>query len=75
MADHGNPNSLSDIGVGVLCIKTAVRGAWLNVLINAKSLDDTVWANNIVSQARALLAKNHPLCDEIVNGIEEKLSA
>ena len=39
MAEKGNPNSLSDVAVGVLCIKTAVRGAWLNVLINAKDLE------------------------------------
>ncbi|PHX92802.1 MAG: glutamate formimidoyltransferase [Flavobacteriales bacterium] len=75
MAEHGNPNSLSDVGVGILCIKTAVRGAWLNVLINAKNLDDTEWASNIVSKARTLLAKNHSMCDEIVNEIEKKLSA
>jgi glutamate formiminotransferase/formiminotetrahydrofolate cyclodeaminase len=75
MADHGNPNSLSDVGVGALCIKTAVRGAWLNVLINAQGLSDKVWAENIVSEARALLSKNHTACDEIILGIEAKLGA
>ena len=75
MADHGNPNSLSDVGVGALCIKTAVRGAWLNVLINAQGLSDKVWAENIVSEARELLSKNHAACDEIILGIEAKLSA
>lgn len=75
MADHGNPNSLSDVGVGVLCIKTAVRGAWLNVLINAQGLSDKPWADNIVAEAKALLAKNHAACDEIILGIEAKLSA
>ena len=73
MANNGNQNSLSDVGVGAICIKTAVRGAWLNVLINAKGLTDQVWAKTIVNQARTLLAQNHTLCDEIVNGIEEKI--
>ena len=73
MASNGNQNSLSDVGVGAICIKTAVRGAWLNVLINAKGLTDKVWAKNIVEQARTLLAENHKLCDEIVIGIEERL--
>lgn len=73
MAKNGNQNSLSDVGVGAICIKTAVRGAWLNVLINAKGLTDKVWAKNIVDQARTLLAENHTLCDEIVKGIEERL--
>lgn len=75
MAEHGNPNSLSDVGVGALCIKTAVRGAWLNVLINAQGLSDKPWADNIVAEAKALLAKNHVACDEIILGIEAKLSA
>lgn len=75
MAEHGNPNSLSDVGVGALCIKTAVRGAWLNVLINAQGLSDKSWADNIVAEAKALLAKNHAACDEIILGIEAKLGA
>ena len=75
MAEHGNPNSLSDVGVGALCIKTAVRGAWLNVLINAQGLADKPWADNIVAEAKALLATNHVACDEIILGIEAKLSA
>jgi formiminotetrahydrofolate cyclodeaminase len=73
MAKNGNQNSLSDVGVGAICIKTAVRGAWLNVLINAKGLTDQVWAKNIIEQARTLLAQNHTLCDEIVIGIEREL--
>jgi glutamate formiminotransferase/formiminotetrahydrofolate cyclodeaminase len=73
MAEHGNPNSLSDVGVGALCIKTAVRGAWLNVLINAQGLSDKTWAENIVAEARALLAKNHAACDEIILKIEAQI--
>ena len=74
MAANGNQNSLSDVGVGAICIKTAVRGAWLNVLINANGLSDKVWAAEIVEKAKNLLAENHKLCDEIVNGIEQKLA-
>jgi glutamate formiminotransferase / formiminotetrahydrofolate cyclodeaminase len=72
MAEKGNPNSLSDVAVGVLCIKTAVRGAWLNVLINAKDLEDRAWADDIVSKAQALLKANHSECDVIVNAIENQ---
>ena len=73
MATNGNQNSLSDVGVGAICIKTAVRGAWLNVLINAKGLNDKDWAAEIVAKAKSLLEENHKLCDEIVNDIEAKL--
>ncbi len=72
MAQKGNPNSLSDVAVGVLCIKTAVRGAWLNVLINAKDLEDRAWAEAIVKKAEKLLKDNHSECDAIVNEIEKQ---
>ncbi len=72
MAEKGNPNSLSDVAVGVLCIKTAVRGAWLNVLINAKDLEDRAWAADMVKKAEKLLKDNHSECDAIVNEIEKQ---
>ena len=73
MSEKGNPNSLSDVGVAVICIKTAVRGAWFNVLINAKGLDDRKFADKIVSDAKQLLQKNHSECDIIANDIENRL--
>jgi glutamate formiminotransferase/formiminotetrahydrofolate cyclodeaminase len=60
MATIGNPNSLSDAGVGALCARTAVYGAYLNVLINAGGLSDKVYANDMINQAKVILenAKN-----------------
>lgn len=40
MVEHGNPNSISDAGVGALCVEAAVKGAVLNVKINASTLED-----------------------------------
>ncbi len=73
MKEKGNPNAASDVAVGALCVKTAVRGAWLNVLINAPGLKDKAFAERIVSEAEALLKKNHQACDAIVLGIEAEL--
>ena len=73
MKEKGNPNAASDVAVGALCVKTAVRGAWLNVLINAPGLKDKAFAERIVSEAEALLKKNHNACDDIVLGIEADL--
>ncbi len=73
MAERGNPNSLSDVGVGALCIKTAVRGAWLNVITNATGLADKEWAADIIEKARAIWKLNHPACDAIVEKIESRL--
>lgn len=73
MKEKGNPNAASDVAVGALCVKTAVRGAWLNVLINAPGLKDKAFAERIVSEAEALLKENHEACDAIVLGIEAEL--
>ena len=73
MKEIGNPNAASDVAVGALCVKTAVRGAWLNVLINAPGLKDKAFAERIVAEAEALLKKNHEACDAIVLGIEAEL--
>lgn len=75
MVQIGNPNSYSDAAVGALCIKTAVRGAWLNVLTNARDLKDRAVAENLVSKARAILELNHPACDRIVSEVEQKFLA
>ena len=61
MIEKGNPNSVTDAGVGVLCAKAAVTGAFLNVKINASSLDDKEYAANIVAKAADYVAKANNL--------------
>jgi len=66
----GNQNSITDAGVGVLCIKTAVRGAFFNVKVNAKTLKDKTFAETIIHQATDLLIKNHKKADELIIKVE-----
>jgi len=70
MVEKGNPNCLSDAAVGLICIKTAVRGAYFNVQINAGGLKDRSFADDIVAKAKALLAKNHTEIDKILENVE-----
>lgn len=51
MAENGNPNSISDAGVGALAIRAAVRGACMNVKINASSLKDRSLAEPLITEA------------------------
>ncbi len=74
MIEKGNPNSITDAGVGVLCVKTAVRGAYFNVLVNANGLKDKEWANNMIQNAKDLLAKNHAEADQLLNQVETALA-
>ena len=55
MAEIGNRNSVSDAGVGALCARTAVEGAFLNVKINTAGYNDKIFVNNILKQAEDLL--------------------
>ena len=51
MAEIGNPNSVTDAGVGALCARSAVLGAHLNVQINASSLKDEAFKKDILAKA------------------------
>ena len=60
MAEEGNPNSVSDAGVGALAARAAVLGAALNVKINAGSLTDRAVAEPLIAEADAMVAKAVP---------------
>ena len=57
MAEQGNPNSVSDAGVGALAARAAVLGAGLNVKINAASLKDRETADKMIAEAEQLIAE------------------
>lgn len=54
MATDGNPNSVTDAGVGALCARTAVLGAVMNMRINAVDLDDKDWASKTLKRGDEL---------------------
>jgi glutamate formiminotransferase/formiminotetrahydrofolate cyclodeaminase len=59
MAQKGNPNSVSDAGVGALCARTAVMGAWLNVKINCSGYDDKEYVARVLADASELVQKTN----------------
>ena len=73
MANEGNPNSVSDAGVGVLATRAAVLGAGLNVKINAASLEDRETAEKFIAEANDLIAKAKEAENEIIAIVESKL--
>jgi len=52
MAETGNPNSVTDAGVGALAARSAVMGAFLNVKINAAGLSDKSFAADIIARGQ-----------------------
>ena len=73
MATIGNPNSLSDAGVGALCARTAVYGAYLNVRINAGGLSDKVFVEDVLEKASQLLQQTLSKEAEILRLVESKI--
>lgn len=73
MAKNGLQNSLSDAGVGALCARTAVIGAYFNVRINAKDIKDRNFADTILSKAKNIYKKTIALEQEMMTIIDAKI--
>jgi len=73
MVTLGNENSITDAGVGALCLQTAVEGAGMNVRINAKGLKDKNAAHDFTAQANQIIASTKLKVQEIMKVLNEKL--
>lgn len=73
MAEEGNPNSVSDAGVGALAARSAVFGARLNVRINAAGLKDRAKADALVLEADAIATEAAKLETEVLEIVERKI--
>ncbi len=73
MAETGNPNSVSDAGVGALCVRAAVLGAFLNVRINAAGYEDKSFVADILAKGKAIEAATIAAETEILRIVGEKI--
>ncbi len=73
MAEIGNPNSVSDAGVGALCACSAVIGAFMNVRINAVGCNDKTFVENIVATGKEIENKTITLEAEILEIVNKKI--
>ena len=74
MAEEGNPNSVSDAGVGALAARSAVLGAQLNVKINASGLQNRDDANRLLAEAEAVAADAIKAEEDILNIVNGKIN-
>jgi glutamate formiminotransferase/formiminotetrahydrofolate cyclodeaminase len=74
MAETGNPNSVSDAGVGALALHACIEGAWLNVRINAESLF-MPQVEQIKSEGEALMKRSSDFRSRILKLVEGKISS
>jgi glutamate formiminotransferase/formiminotetrahydrofolate cyclodeaminase len=75
MAETGNPNSVSDAGVAALCARSAVMGAFLNVRINVKGLDDQDFISDCIGQGKQIEDQAIAAEAEILNIVNEKMQS
>ncbi|MBS1780064.1 MAG: glutamate formimidoyltransferase [Bacteroidetes bacterium] len=73
MAEKGNPNSVSDAGVAALCARTAVKGAYLNVIINAQDLKEHPEVKPLVEKAIAMSEASDAREKEIMEIVISKI--
>lgn len=69
MVEIGNPNSVTDAGVGALCCRSAVMGAFLNVKINAAGLEDKAKAQELIDNGAKIEAQAIALEQEILTKV------
>jgi glutamate formiminotransferase/formiminotetrahydrofolate cyclodeaminase len=74
MAEKGNPNSVSDAGVGALCARSAVMGAFLNVKINAAGLENKDYVQTVLQQASGIAANATRQEEEILRIVDAKIN-
>lgn len=73
MAEKGNPASASDAGVAALAATAAIRGAALNVRINAAGLTDKAPAEPLLKRAEAIIAEAEKLQDEVLKAVNNNI--
>ena len=73
MIEFGNPNSVTDAGVGALCARAAIIGAYFNVKINTANMDDKIYVENILAKAAEYVKKANELENQLTQKVELKI--
>jgi glutamate formiminotransferase/formiminotetrahydrofolate cyclodeaminase len=73
MISKGNPNSISDAGVGALALRACIKSAFLNVKINASGLNDKGFVTGVIARGAELETKTIAAEEEILRRINEKI--
>jgi glutamate formiminotransferase/formiminotetrahydrofolate cyclodeaminase len=75
MVKHGNPNSVSDAGVGALALRSCIKGAFLNVRINASGLKDKAFVNEVITMGEKIELNAETAEEQILKIINDKIKS
>jgi len=73
MAKIGNPNSITDAGVGALCARAAVHGAFMNVKVNTADLQDKKFVSKVLKEGKRMARKADALEKEVRKLVDAKI--
>ena len=73
MVKRGNPNSVTDAGVGALCARAAVHGAYLNVKINSSGLKDATFVETTLKRAKEIITQTDLREKQILQMVNERM--
>jgi glutamate formiminotransferase/formiminotetrahydrofolate cyclodeaminase len=73
MISKGNPNSVTDAAVGVLATRACIRGAFLNVKVNVKGLQDRTFADSLLAEGREMETWASEMEDDLLKKVNECL--
>jgi glutamate formiminotransferase/formiminotetrahydrofolate cyclodeaminase len=73
MAEVGNPNSVTDAGVGALCARTAVIGAFMNVKINASGYNDKAYVKDIIAKGEKIEQEAIAIENAVIKIVNDKI--
>ena len=73
LVDKGSKLAISDIGVGVQCLRAAILSGQLNVVININSIKDQEYVNKVKTEVDQLVEEGVRICDEVYTKVEKAL--
>ena len=72
LLEKGNPNSITDLGVGLLNLKLAMEGAFYNVKINLTSIKDEDYVSEKKSKMKDALLEMNEKVSAMLSDIESR---
>ena len=75
LAVKGSKLALSDVGVGVALLRSAILGGWLNVLININSIKDEEYVANVRKELVPMIEEGTKLCDKLYDDVAKNLDS
>jgi len=73
VVEHGNPNSITDVGVGAQMAYAGLKGGVYNVYINLKDIADTVYVDEMKKICTEILAEGENLLQSVTGKVEKKI--